>query len=187
MTDQTAMDRGAKAEALLLHFTAEAHRRKWAYDRGVDDDGVPIKSEAFNALHQLGEEMRVELDKLHAAIPAGQAPATDRAALVELGADAIREAACPGSNCPHTEEECAEKRIQPAAWERGVLSEVYGRPEWFADAVLTVLPAPTDRAAALREAADHFASKGRVVLAASQAANELRRMAEEAQQDGAQS
>ncbi|MGW1796920.1 hypothetical protein ACWCQN_13135 [Streptomyces sp. NPDC001984] len=56
--------RAAKAEALLLRFTAEAHRRKWSYDRGLDDDGVPLKSEAFDALHRLGEEMRIELDRL---------------------------------------------------------------------------------------------------------------------------
>lgn len=80
----------------------------------------------------------------------GQAPATSQTALIALGAEAIRAAACPGSDCPHTEEECAEQRIQPAAWERGVLSEVYGRPEWFADAVLAVLPAPVDRAAVAR-------------------------------------
>jgi hypothetical protein len=64
MNDNTTTDRAAKAEALLLYFTAEAHRRKWNYDRGLDDDGVPIKSEAFDALHRLGEEMRVELERL---------------------------------------------------------------------------------------------------------------------------
>ena len=57
-------DRAAKAEALLLHFTAEAHRRKWSYDRGLDDDGVPLKSEAFDALHRLGDEMNAALHKL---------------------------------------------------------------------------------------------------------------------------
>ena len=62
-TNQTAV-RGVKAEAILLRFAAEAHRRKWSYDRGIDDDGVPIKSEAFVALHRLGEEMRVALEKL---------------------------------------------------------------------------------------------------------------------------
>ena len=58
--------RGRKAESLLLHFTAEAHRRKWDYDRGLDDDGQPIPSPAFNALHRLGDEMNVELHKLRA-------------------------------------------------------------------------------------------------------------------------
>jgi hypothetical protein len=57
-------DRAAKAESLLLHFAAEAHRRKWTYDRGLDDDGVPVKSDAFDALHRLGEEMRTALEKL---------------------------------------------------------------------------------------------------------------------------
>lgn len=55
---------GSQAEALLRRFTAEAHRRKWSYDRGLDDDGVPIKSEAFDALHRLGEDMRRELEAL---------------------------------------------------------------------------------------------------------------------------
>jgi len=59
-----AADQAAKAEALLLHFTAEAHRRKWSYDRGLDNDGVPLKSEAFDALHRLGDEMNTELHKL---------------------------------------------------------------------------------------------------------------------------
>jgi len=72
-----ATDRTAKAEALLLHFTAEAHRRKWSYDRGLDDDGVPIKSEAFDALHRLGEEMRVALEKLRSAAESA-APGPDR-------------------------------------------------------------------------------------------------------------
>jgi len=73
----TTTDRAAKAEALLLKFAAEAHRRKWAYDRGLDDDGVPIKSEAFDALHRLGEEMRVELEKLRrVAAEAGPADTT---------------------------------------------------------------------------------------------------------------
>ncbi|MDX2765446.1 hypothetical protein [Streptomyces europaeiscabiei] len=83
-------------------------------------------------------------------------PTTEQTALRERIADAIRAAACPGSDCPLTEAECSEQRIQPAAWERGVLSEVYGRPEWFADAVLAVLPAPADRAATLRAAADRY-------------------------------
>lgn len=74
-------------------------------------------------------------------------PPADRAALRDRIADAIRDAACPGGDCPLTEAECSEQRIQPAAWERGVLSEVYGRPEWFADAVLAVLPEVADRAA----------------------------------------
>ncbi|MBE4790267.1 ParB N-terminal domain-containing protein [Streptomyces caniscabiei] len=86
MTDTTTpppMDRAAKAEALLLRFTAEAHRRKWDYDRGLDGDGVPLKSEAFDALHRLGEEMRVELEKLRALPASAVVPAADRAAPAE--------------------------------------------------------------------------------------------------------
>jgi hypothetical protein len=44
----------------------------------------------------------------------------------------------------------------------------------------------TYRAAVLREAADRFARQGKVVLAASQVAAGLRRMADEAQQDSTQ-
>ncbi|MEU5596628.1 hypothetical protein [Streptomyces sp. NPDC020298] len=87
------MNRAAKAEALLLRFAAEAHRRKWAYDRGLDDDGVPLKSEAFDALHRLGDEMRVALDELRhatAAAPAVVSPPTSRAA---VRAEAFAEAA----------------------------------------------------------------------------------------------
>jgi hypothetical protein len=62
--------RGDRAEALLRQFTAEAHRRKWNYDRGLDGNGAPIQSKAFNALHQLGDEMLAELDKLRAERPA---------------------------------------------------------------------------------------------------------------------
>ena len=69
--------RADKAEALLLRFTAEAHRRKWAYDRGLDDDGVPLKSEAFDALHRLGEEMRVALEGLCRMADEAQQPDTD--------------------------------------------------------------------------------------------------------------
>lgn len=76
------VSRAAKAEALLLRFTAEAHRRKWNYDRGLDDDGVPIKSEAFDALHRLGEEMRVELEKLRRMADEAQ-PGTEAPADVE--------------------------------------------------------------------------------------------------------
>ncbi|MGH8964051.1 MAG: hypothetical protein ACRDXB_01800, partial [Actinomycetes bacterium] len=54
-------------------------------------------------------------------------------------AQAIRDAACPGDGCPDTEEVCVRKRIQPCVWERGILTEVLGTPEVFADAVLAVL------------------------------------------------
>ncbi|CAM5601910.1 hypothetical protein [Streptomyces coeruleorubidus] len=84
-TVEPPADRAAMAEALLLHFTAEAHRRKWAYGRGVDDDGVPIKSEAFDALHRLGEEMRVELEKLRRLADEAQ-PGTEAEAPSSKGA-----------------------------------------------------------------------------------------------------
>ncbi|MFG3170610.1 hypothetical protein [Streptomyces sp. NPDC048200] len=63
-----------RAESLLLHFAAEAHRRKWAYDRGISDNGVPVKSEAFDALHRLGDEMRTALDKLRRLADAASGP-----------------------------------------------------------------------------------------------------------------
>jgi hypothetical protein len=121
----------AKAEALLLHFTAEAHRRKWSYDRGLDDDGVPIKSEAFDALHRLGEEMRTALEELRrtpAVVPSA-AETTNRAALRDRIAALFRNP--PGA-----------ERLGDAT------------PGEIADAIMAVLPAPVDRAALLREAAD---------------------------------
>lgn len=87
----TPNPQAAKAEALLLHFTAEAHRRKWSYDRGLDDDGVPVKSEAFDALHRLGEEMRTALEELRrtpAVVPSA-AETTNRAALLREAADEL--------------------------------------------------------------------------------------------------
>ena len=62
-------ERGRQVETLLLHFTAEAHRRKWSYDNGLNDDGQPIDSPAFDALHRLGGEMNTELHKLRANQP----------------------------------------------------------------------------------------------------------------------
>lgn len=136
MTDTTdhpkPLERAAKAEALLLHFTAEAHRRKWDHDRGLDGDGVPIKSEAFDALHRLGEEMRVELEKLR-ALPAASAavvPAEDRAALGDRIAAAV----------------------QPLLMDTLPKPIAAVRADEVADQVLAVLPAPADRAAVLREA-----------------------------------
>lgn len=91
--DQTTRDRiadrGTKAEALLLHFTAEAHRRKWNYDRGLDDDGQPIKSDAFGALHRLGDEMNAALHKLRATPAAVLPPPADRAAIYREVADRL--------------------------------------------------------------------------------------------------
>ncbi|MEH0552540.1 hypothetical protein [Streptomyces sp. B21-101] len=95
----------AKAEALLLRFAAEAHRRKWAYDRGLDDDGVPIKSEAFDALHRLGEEMRTALEELRrtpAVVPSA-AGTTNRAALYREAAEQLL-ASDLGPRPGHTED-----------------------------------------------------------------------------------
>jgi hypothetical protein len=90
------------------------------------------------------------------AAPAVSVPSadqtTDRAALRQRIAEAVREAACPG-DCGKTEEQCAKERIQPFAWHHGRLAVVEGEPEQFADAVLAVLPEPADRAAILNEAA----------------------------------
>src|SRR4051812_1287044 len=127
--------------------------------------------------------------------PAGPASATDRVALREIAAQAIRDAACSG-DCGDTEEACVDKRVQAAAWHRGVLTEVLGTPEAFADAVLPVLPAPADRAAEWRAAADalnadtdrFFADwpdeprNSPYALGRKDAAIELRRRADEAQQ-----
>ncbi|MEU9444624.1 hypothetical protein AB0D42_27835 [Streptomyces sp. NPDC048304] len=142
-----AARRADKAEALLLHFTAEAHRRKWEYDRGLNNDGVPIKSEAFDALHRLGEEMRVKLEELRATAvsSAGPAPATHRDGLREQIAEALMRWAealmrwAEGNNAP-----------QYASMRR---SETVR-----ANAVLAVLPAP-DQLAAVRAQAFEDAAK----------------------------
>jgi hypothetical protein len=76
-----------------------------------------------------------------AAAPAVQAPATDRAALRDRIAAALYERERPPRD-PHWPKAFAADR------------EVF---EAMADAVLAVLPAPTDRAAVLREAADRYA------------------------------
>lgn len=123
------MSRAAKAEALLLRFTAEAHRRKWNYDRGLDGDGVPVKSEAFDALHRLGEEMRVALEELRrmpaaVSVPPPAPRADDQAAVRDRIAEALRFWVHP-----------TDRREA-------------------ADAVLAVLPEPADQAAVLNHAAD---------------------------------
>ncbi|MEH0442489.1 hypothetical protein QA811_02140 [Streptomyces sp. B21-102] len=95
----------AKAEALLLRFAAEAHRRKWSYDRGLDDDGVPVKSEAFDALHRLGEEMRTALEELRrtpAVVPSA-AETTNQAALLRWAAEQLL-ASDLGPRPGHTED-----------------------------------------------------------------------------------
>lgn len=151
MTDRPAavpppMSRAAKAEALLLHFTAEAHRRKWNYDRGLDGDGVPVKSEAFDALHRLGEEMRVALEELRrtpaaVSVPPPATQADDRADL----RDRIRRALCEASG-------------NGFMWGTDMLEpDEYGD---VADAVLAVLPPTADRAAVIaataRACAEHL-------------------------------
>lgn len=90
---------------------------------------------------------------LLAAYEASRTQAADRAALREIAAQAIRDAACTG-DCGQTEEECRAERIQPFVWRHGVLAVVEGSPEQLAAAVLAaVLPAPVDRAALVRAAA----------------------------------
>jgi hypothetical protein len=88
-----------------------------------------------------------------AAAPAGPAPATNRE-LRERIAEAVRDAACPG-DCGKTEEECAKERIQPFAWHHGKLAVIEGTPEQIADAVLPLVPAPTDQTAAAAVRALH--------------------------------
>jgi hypothetical protein len=103
--------------------------------------------------------------------PAVAVPAT-HAALVELAAQAIRDAACSG-DCGESEEACVSKRVQAAVWQHGILTEVLGTPETFAAAVLAaVLPADSSRADTLSDtdrqfltyaldlAADQMASRG---------------------------
>lgn len=88
-------------------------------------------------------------------MPDQPTPPADRAALRKAVADAIRNATCTG-NCGKPEEECFSERIQPVAWHHGRLAVVEGEPEQFADAAVTVLPEPADRAAVLHEAADRL-------------------------------
>jgi hypothetical protein len=94
--------------------------------------------------------------------PAAVQPPADRAALVERAAQAIRD---------------SNGTLEALAWWQQhpqlIPAHVY------AAAVLAVLPEPADRAAVLREAADRFQRRGRVVLAATQAADALRRLADE--------
>ena len=66
------------------------------------------------------------------------------------------------------------------AWDTDMLEpDEYGE---HADAVLAILPAPTDRAAVLHEAADWFGCEGRIVqrMFGHQVAVRLRRLADEA-------
>jgi hypothetical protein len=59
-------ERGRKAEAHLLHFAAEAHRRKWNYDPGLSPDGTPRRDPTFAVLHHLGDQMNAALHGLRA-------------------------------------------------------------------------------------------------------------------------
>jgi hypothetical protein len=106
------------------------------------------------------------------AAPAVQAPAADRAALRDRIAAAIIES----DGVPSFE--FAARLHRQAAFRE-------------ADAVLAVLPAPTDRATVLREAADRLEERNPDRSAdfsdgVDWALDELRRMAAEAQQDGPQ-
>lgn len=67
---------------------------------------------------------------------------TDR--LRDRIAAAFRAAVCNG-DCGDTEEECARQRIQPYVWHHGVLVEVLGSPEVFAQVALATLLAGTER------------------------------------------
>jgi hypothetical protein len=47
----------------VLHFAAEAHRRKWAHDLGEDRYGNPKPSPAFDELHRIGLELLALRDR----------------------------------------------------------------------------------------------------------------------------
>lgn len=149
------MSRAAKAEALLLRFTAEAHRRKWNYDRGLDGDGVPVKSEAFDALHRLGEEMRVALEELR-RMPAAVSvpPPAPRADVLRWAADLV--AADTGF---HIRYGSATDYAEHYATLLRRKADEAPQPEADADAVLAVLPEPADRAAVRAAAFDEAAEK----------------------------
>jgi phosphoglycolate phosphatase-like HAD superfamily hydrolase len=63
-----AEHRETPAEAALLHFAAEAHRRKWSFTES--------SPEAFDALHLIGNEMRAAVDEARKA-PAAPPVAAD--------------------------------------------------------------------------------------------------------------
>jgi hypothetical protein len=64
-------------------------------------------------------------------------PAASDDGLRDRYAAAIRDATCNG-NCGSSEEECIRERIQPGVYYHGILAEVSGTPEQFADAVMGV-------------------------------------------------
>lgn len=88
---------GVKAQRLhstLLHFAAEAHRRKWRYDLGEDPHGNQIKSPAFDALHWLGNDLLAALNK------------TRTAETAEPCCDVPSAAPCEQDDCPGTRGTC---------------------------------------------------------------------------------
>lgn len=134
------------------NFLRDAHFRDGL---SVQEIGAALRHMADEADPMVGSLVRdgFGLDEIAAMLATAPAPPTvPDETLRDRAAEAIRAAACPGDACPLPEEECVEQRIQPGAMEWGVLTEVSGRPEWFADAVLSVLP--TGGRAALLRAAD---------------------------------
>lgn len=63
---EAARDRYA---ARLRQFAAEAHRRKWAHDPGVGNDGEPLHDPTFAALHRIGNELLAALHQLAQPAP----------------------------------------------------------------------------------------------------------------------
>jgi hypothetical protein len=104
----------------------------YALARHIADHPLGTVQAAFRYLNAgLALELRED-----PTAPAGVAPATDQAALRELVVEALYDARRPGL---------------------GGLTEAEAVAR-MADAVLAVLPAPVDRAAVLREAADRYAT-----------------------------
>jgi hypothetical protein len=58
--------------------------------------------------------------------------------LAEVIAQALRDHICEG-DCGETEEECEDKRIQPVAWQNGILTYVMGTPEVLAAVAVTAV------------------------------------------------
>jgi hypothetical protein len=145
----------------------------------ADEELQQERERLFVPLHRAESENA----RLLAAAPAVQAPAADRAALREQIAEAALRAV----------ETAMDDTLLPAAREKALVG------------IAAVLPAPTDRAAVLREAADRYAKltdeneaydreHGQLDEVARiqhetvrDVVTGLRRMADEAQQDGARS
>lgn len=114
------VERGRRAEALLVRFTAEAHRRKWAHDAGLDVDGQPLSSPAFEALHRLGDEMNTALHALRAHTPGQEPPSTphdgpETAGTVETASETLNgpQTGADGFDGPSVEECAAADRVWP--------------------------------------------------------------------------